>query len=82
LAGNIKISLSRIQEGEFDEKVIKAVTTGNYDVTNLYGYNKVKQLFYYQAAKKSPLQRENCSISLNGKKEAQRSKKEGTLLNI
>jgi dipeptidyl-peptidase 4 len=48
---------------------VKQITSGNFDVTNFYGYDKVKKLFYYQAAKKSPLQREVYSISLDGKKE-------------
>lgn len=57
---------------------VKQITSGNFDVTDFYGYDKVKKVFYYQAAKKSPLQREVYSISLDGKKESCLSEKQGT----
>jgi dipeptidyl-peptidase 4 len=57
---------------------VKQITSGNFDVTDFYGYDKVKKVFYYQAAKKSPLQREVYSISLDGKKESCLSDKPGT----
>lgn len=55
----------------------KQITSGNFDVTDFYGYDKEKKTFYYQAAKKSPLQRELYSITLEGKKEVQLSTKDG-----
>jgi dipeptidyl-peptidase 4 len=57
---------------------IKQITTGNFDVTDFYGYDKVKKIFYYQAAKKSPLQREVYAVSLDGKNESCLSDKSGT----
>jgi dipeptidyl-peptidase 4 len=57
---------------------VKKITAGAFDVTAFYGYDKVKKVFYYQAAKKSPLQREVYSISLDGKKESCLSEKAGT----
>ncbi|HNW51899.1 MAG TPA: S9 family peptidase [Prolixibacteraceae bacterium] len=56
----------------------KQLTLGNFDVTDFYGYDKVKKMFYYQAAKKSPLQREVYAVSLDGKKEYCLSENEGT----
>jgi dipeptidyl-peptidase 4 len=58
--------------------IIKQITTGKFDVTDFYGYDKVKKVFYYQAAKKSPLQREVYAISLDGNKESCLSDKPGT----
>jgi dipeptidyl-peptidase-4 len=57
---------------------VKQITSGQFDVTAFYGYDKIKKLFYYQAAKKSPLQREVYSISLDGKEESCLSSKTGT----
>lgn len=47
----------------------KQLTSGNFDVTGFYGFDTKKELFYYQAARKSPMQREVYSVSLDGKKE-------------
>jgi len=58
--------------------LIKQITSGKFDVTDFYGYDKVKKVFYYQAAKKSPLQREVYAISLDGKKESCLSEEAGT----
>lgn len=58
--------------------LVKQITTGKFDVTDFYGFDVKQNTFYYQAAKKSPLQREVYSISLDGKKETLISKKEGT----
>jgi dipeptidyl-peptidase-4 len=49
--------------------ISKQLTSGNFDVTGFYGFDTKKELFYYQAARKSPLQREVYSVSLDGKKE-------------
>jgi dipeptidyl-peptidase-4 len=57
---------------------VKQITTGEFDVTDFYGYDQVKKVFYYQAAKKSPLQREVYAVSLDGKKESCLSDKPGT----
>lgn len=56
----------------------RQLTSGKFDVTDFYGFDPKKKLFYYQAAKKSPLQREVYFIRLDGKKEGMLSKPEGT----
>ena len=47
---------------------IKKLSIGNFDVTDFYGFDPEKKIFYYQAAKESPLRREVYFVSLDGKK--------------
>jgi dipeptidyl-peptidase-4 len=58
--------------------LIKQITDGEFDVTDFYGYDSSRKLFFYQAAKESPLQREVYSISLDGKKQEKISLHAGT----
>jgi dipeptidyl-peptidase 4 len=58
--------------------MVKQITSGNFDVTDFYGYDHKNKLFYYQAAKKSPLQREVYAMSFDGKKESNLSAEAGT----
>jgi len=48
--------------------VTKQLTKGNWDVTNVYGYDEAKKVLYYQSAETSPLQRNIYSIDAKGKK--------------
>lgn len=57
---------------------VKQLTSGTFDVTDFYGYDSSKKIFYYQAAKQSPLQREVYALTLDGKKEWTLSEKAGT----
>ncbi len=57
---------------------IAQLTRGNFDVTDFYGYDDSKKLFYYQAAKESPLGREIYFTSQDGKKQGKLSQKDGT----
>lgn len=54
------------------------ITSGKYDVTNFYGYDKKSDNIYFQAAKKTPTEREIYSISLDGKKEKMIAGEKGT----
>jgi dipeptidyl-peptidase 4 len=56
----------------------KQLTSGNFDVTSFYGYDPAKKVYYYQAAKKSPLKREVYSLSADGKKDILLTEKDGT----
>lgn len=56
---------------------VKQLTKGDFDVTDFYGYDAKKKIFYYQADKKSPMQREVYYISLDGKKQGILTPKEG-----
>ena len=57
---------------------VKQLTNGNFDVTAFYGFDTVKKVFYYQAAKESPLRREVYFVSLDGKKSGKLSTQTGT----
>lgn len=57
---------------------VKKLSTGNFDVTEFYGFDPVKKVFYYQAAKESPLRREVYFVSLDGKKSGKLSTSVGT----
>lgn len=54
------------------------LTSGEWEVTNIYGVDEAKGLVYFQAAAKSPMQREIYSISLKGGKMKELSTKAGT----
>ncbi len=56
---------------------VKQLTTGNFDVTKFYGFDPIKKIFYYQAAKESPLRREVYFVSLDGKKSGKLSEQSG-----
>ncbi len=58
--------------------IVRQLTDGNYDVTDFYGYDSQKKIFYYQAAKESPLRREVYYTSLDGKKQGKLSTQKGT----
>lgn len=48
--------------------VIRQLTKGNWDITNVYGFDEKKQVLYYQSAEVSPMQRDIYSIDFKGKK--------------
>ena len=50
-------------------KLIRPLTSGNWDVTSFYGIDPKNERVYYQAAKTSPMNREVYSIRLNGRGE-------------
>ncbi len=54
------------------------LTSGKFDVTKYYGFDKVRKVFYYQAAAESPLRREVYFISQDGKKKGKVSSLQGT----
>lgn len=56
---------------------VKQLTKGDFDVTDFYGYDSKKKIFYYQADKKSPMQREVYYTSLDGKKQGILTPEEG-----
>ena len=57
---------------------IKQLTDGKFDVTAFYGFDPLKKVFYYQAAKESPMRREVYFTSLDGKKSGKLSLQPGT----
>ncbi|MFK7932640.1 MAG: S9 family peptidase [Saprospiraceae bacterium] len=48
-------------------KQLRQLTKGDWEVTNFYGVDEKNGLIYFQAAQKSPMDREIYSVSLKGK---------------
>jgi dipeptidyl-peptidase-4 len=57
---------------------IAQLTEGEFDVTDFYGYDAAKKVYYYQAAAESPLRREVYYISQDKKQKGKLSTLEGT----
>ena len=60
-----------------DGTLSKQLTSGNWEVTNVYGYDEKKKRVYFQSAESSPLNRDLYYTSLKGKR-TKLSEKEGT----
>ncbi len=56
---------------------VRQVTSGEWDVTNFYGYGPGEERFYFQAAVNSPLQREIYSIDMEGEDMEKLSPRDG-----
>jgi dipeptidyl-peptidase 4 len=54
------------------------LTSGNWEVTKLYGVDEEKGLLYYQSAEESPLERYVYSVDMKGKKRQKLSSRKGT----
>jgi len=61
-----------------DGSLKKQVTTGNWEVTNYYGYNKTNETIYYQSVENGSTKRDVYSIQLNGSSKKQLSAQSGT----
>ncbi len=57
---------------------LQQVTSGSWEVTNVYGVDEARQLVYYQAAKRSPMEREVYAAGLEGKLEQRLAAQGGT----
>lgn len=59
---------------------VAQLTDGEFDVTDFYGYDAAKKVYYYQAAAESPLRREVYYVGFDKKKEVKGklSRQEGT----
>ncbi|NOY49843.1 MAG: S9 family peptidase [Chlorobi bacterium] len=74
LNGNKQFIISSEQNGfnhiylyNMDGSLSKQLTSGNWDVTKVYGYDKIKKRVFYQCAKSSPLNRDIYYATLKGK---------------
>lgn len=63
---------------DMDGKLVNQVTSGDFDVTRLYGVDENKKKVFYQAAEASPLERQIYSINLNGKDKKNLTPSSGT----
>src|SRR5690606_23039745 len=59
-------------------KLINQVTSGNWEVTEYYGYNEKDKTIYYQSVENGSTLRDVYSIALNGKNKKKLSKETGT----
>jgi len=59
------------------EGLVRQLTTGQWDVIKVYGYDENKKRVYYQSAENSPLTRDICYVTLKGKR-VQISTRKGT----
>ncbi len=59
-------------------KEIRQITTGNWEVTNFYGYNEKSKSLYYQSAEESPLKRAVYKSNIKGKGKKKISVNTGT----
>ena len=63
---------------DMDGKLVRQVTSGNWDVTDFLGYDAATKQFFYVSAESSPLRRDVYSISLDGKKKLKLTNEPGT----
>ncbi len=54
------------------------ITEGEWEITEVYGFNEKSGIIYFQAAKESPLQREVYSVKVNGGSFKRLSRNAGT----
>ncbi|MEH6535161.1 MAG: S9 family peptidase [Psychroserpens sp.] len=59
-------------------KLINQVTTGDWEVTNYYGYNEKSKRIFFQSTEDGSINRSVYSIGLNGKKKKRLTKSTGT----
>ena len=55
-----------IYQDALNGNLLKRISSGNWDITDYYGYNQKNKSFYIQAAKNSPLSREVYKIDSKG----------------
>lgn len=60
-----------------DGKLIRQVTSGEWEVTSFYGMDEANQRLYYQCASVSPMERELFSVQLDGSGKKQLSSEKG-----
>nr|WP_255584613.1 S9 family peptidase [Zunongwangia sp. SCSIO 43204] len=61
-----------------DGKLKRQVTTGNWEVTNYYGYDKKSDRLFYQSTENGSVNRDVYSIKTNGKSKKRLTEKTGT----
>ena len=68
IAVNEKDGYRHVYQYGINGMLTKQLTKGNWDVTNVYGYDGAKKVLYYQSAEISPMQRDVYSLDGKGKK--------------
>ena len=62
---------------DMNGELIKQITSGNWEVTDVYGYCAESNMIYYQSAESSPINREVCRVSVDDGKKKIMSKNQG-----
>jgi len=63
---------------DMDGKLVRQITSGNWDVTDFLGYDAATKRFFYVSSETSPLRRNVYSITLDGKKKVRLTQNEGS----
>jgi dipeptidyl-peptidase-4 len=63
---------------DMDGKLVRQITSGNWDVTDFLGYDAATKKFFYVSSETSPLRRDVYSITLDGKKKIKLTHETGT----
>ncbi len=72
-----KSGFNHLHYQSWDKNENYQITKGNWDVTEVYGFDEENEIIYYQSAEISPLERQVYSISLKGENKKKLSKKAG-----
>ncbi|RVU25741.1 S9 family peptidase [Sandaracinomonas limnophila] len=73
-----KSGFKHLYLGDIASGNLKAITTGNWEVANLYGVDEKNQVIYFSSAEISPIQREVYQINFDGSGKQMISQKGGT----
>jgi len=73
-----KDGYNHIYQYDMNGKLLKQVTSGKWDVTQLNGYDDVKQMVYYTSAETSPMQRNVYSINIKSGEKKRLTLNDGT----
>jgi len=73
-----KDGFRHIYHYKLDGSLIRQLTTGNWEVTDLYGIDEPNGLVFFQSDESSPLNRDVYSVTLDGKKKKKLSDRSGT----
>jgi dipeptidyl-peptidase-4 len=68
IAVNEQDGYRHIYQYRINGTLVKQLTKGNWDVTDVYGYDETRKILYYQSVEVSPLQRDIYAIDAKGKK--------------
>ena len=73
-----KDGFRHIYHYNIDGSLINQLTSGKWEVTDLYGIDELKGLVFYQSAESSPLDREVYCVALDGREKRKLSERAGT----
>lgn len=73
-----KDGFNHIYHYDKNGKLKKQITSGNWEVTNYYGFNEKTGIIYYQSVENGSINRDIYSIKIDGKGKTRLSSKTGT----